>query len=451
MDRRHFLASTGLAFLGMQRYARAAGSRTVEPLGPLVPDPKGILDLPEGFHYRVLARLGEAMDDGLQVPGLPDGMAAFPGRDGQVVLVCNHELALPMTTVAAWKDGTRLPEGIDPADCHDPGDEGREPSLGGTTNLVFDPRSGRKLRHFLSLAGTDRNCAGGAMPWGSWITCEESEDLLSERGRRHGWCFEVKAADQPGLQPPRPLKALGRFRHEAVALDPASGILYLTEDRTDGLLYRFLPERKGNFDAGRLQALRVAGRPGADLRNYVPSSKWPRENDPFAVDWIDLDEVHAPLDDLRLRGHRAGAAVFARGEGIHFTDRGIFICCTDGGPARRGQILRLEPSGDPGRSDQLELFLQSRESDLLTNGDNLCVAPWGDLVVCEDLIDPTFARHTHIRAITPEGRIHTLARNAADASEFAGSCFSPDGRWLFVNLQALGMTVAITGPWPAAA
>ncbi len=457
IHRRQFLASAGMAFVGMQRYARAAAaapaadSRLIEPLGSLVRDPAGILDLPEGFRYRVLARLGEAMDDGLRVPGMPDGMAAFPGPDGKVVLVCNHELALPMTTIAAWPDGTRLPAQIDPADCHDPGRDRREPHLGGTSNIVFDPDSGEKLRHFLSLTGTDRNCAGGAMPWGSWITCEESEDLLSERGRRHGWCFEVKATDQPGLQPPRPLKALGRFRHEAVALDPASGILYLTEDRTDGLLYRFIPREKGKLAEGRLQALRVVDRPSADLRNYVPSSKWPHEGEPIEVDWIDLDDVEAPLDDLRLRGHRAGAAVFARGEGIHFTDRGIFLCCTDGGPARRGQILRLQPSGDPAGGDRLELFLQSREDDLLTNGDNLCVAPWGDLVICEDLIDPGFARHTHVRAITPEGRIHTLARNSADATEFAGSCFSPDGRWLFVNLQGRGLTLAITGPWPRAA
>ena len=33
------------------------------------------------------------------------------------------------------------------------------------------------------------------------------------------------------------------------------------------------------------------------------------------------------------------------------------------------------------------------------------------------------------------------------ASEFAGPRFSPDGKWLFVNIQVPGITFAITGPW----
>jgi secreted PhoX family phosphatase len=257
----------------------------------------------------------------------------------------------------------------------------------------------------------------------------------------------VKATAEPGLQAPVPLKALGRFRHEAVALDPASGILYLTEDRTDGLLYRFLPDQPRDFSKGRLQALAVVDHASADLRKYDPKATGPTEGEAMAVRWIDLEETEAPLDDLRMRGFRAGAARFARGEGIHFTDDGIFICCTDGGPARRGQIFRLRPNGDPEKADTLELFLESSADDLLTNGDNLCPGPWQGLVVCEDLVDPDFARHTHLRGILPDGRTFTIARNARDNSEFAGCCFSPCGRWLFANLQGHGYTLAITGPW----
>ena len=165
------------------------------------------------------------------------------------------------------------------------------------------------------------------------------------------------------------------------------------------------------------------------------------------VEWVDVEDPEAPLDDLRFRGFKSGAARFARGEGIHFSETGIFICCTDGGPDRRGQLFRLHPSGSPEKPDQLELFLQSSADDILTNGDNLCPAPWGGVVVCEDLVDNSFASHTHIRCVTPEGKIYTIARNAKDNSEFAGCCFSPDGKWLFVNLQGLGMTLAITGPW----
>jgi secreted PhoX family phosphatase len=333
---------------------------------------------------------------------------------------------------------------------HDPGEDGHLPELGGTTNLVFDPATGEVVSQFLSLTGTDRNCAGGAMPWGSWITCEEPEDLTSERGRKHGWCFEVKATARPGLQKAVPLKALGRYRHEAVALDPATGILYLTEDRNDGLLYRFIPEVKNDLRAGKLQALMIVGEPGGDLRNYDPDGKQYAEGNEWKVTWIDLTDTGAPDDDLRYRGHKAGAAFFARGEGIHHTPEGIFICCTDGGPNRRGQLFRLRPSGDAEVPDRLELFLQPEKEDLLTNGDNLCPAPWGGVIICEDLIDDSFAEQSHVQCVTSDGKIFTIAANGRDKSEFAGCCFSPDGKWLFVNLQAHGLTLAITGPWEKA-
>ncbi|WP_353565510.1 alkaline phosphatase PhoX [Haloferula sargassicola] len=449
ISRRHFLATTGLAFIGLQRVALSASApgRNAELLGPLVPDPARILDLPEGFRYVLLSKRGEMMADGFRVPGVPDGMAAFPGPEETIVLVRNHELALSMSGIGPFDNNLRLPDKLDPALCYDPGENGREPHFGGTSNIVFDPQEGRVVRQFLSLTGTDRNCAGGAMPWGSWITCEEPEDLVTPRGQRHGWCFEVRATAEPGLQKPVPLKALGRFRHEAVALDPATGFLYLTEDRNDGLLYRFIPGEKNDFTRGRLQALAISGKPKSDLRHYDPAANWPVEGEAMQATWIDLDEVEAPKDDLRFRGFEGGAARFARGEGIHFTKEGIFICCTDGGPARRGQIFRLKPSGKADQPDELTLFIQSGEDDLLTNGDNLCAGPWGGLVVCEDLVDARFASRTCLRGITPDGRMFTIARNGLDNTEFAGSCFSPDGRWLFANMQVRGLTVGITGPW----
>ena len=449
--RRSFLGASGLAFLGLHQITRAAdSSRVIEPFGPLIQDPKGILDLPEGFSYRLLAKRGETMSDGYKVPGMADGMAAFAGPDGKVVVVCNHELGLEMTGMGPFPNNTRLPEGFDAALSFDPGDERKNPSLGGTTNLVFNPATGEKTAHFLSLTGTDRNCAGGPMPWGSWITCEEPADLTQGRGRRHGWCFEVKATAEPGVQKPVALKALGRFRHEAVALDPETGILYLTEDRGDGLLYRFLPEKKNDFTRGKLQALAIVDKPSASLQNYDPDSKWPAAGSPMKAIWIDLENTDSLEDDLRVRGHKAGAARFARGEGIHLVGKSFFICCTDGGPSRRGQIFKLDPSGDATKPDTLELFLQPEESDLLTNGDNLCPAPWGGIVICEDLIDPSFSPAAHVRCVTPEGKIFALARNSNGQGEFAGGCFSPDGKWFFINLQSRGLTLAVTGPWEKA-
>lgn len=451
MNRRHFLRSGTAAaagFLGLRTYLSASpqmASRVISPYGPLIPDPAGLLDLPRGFTYQVISPLGETMDDGLKVPGAPDGMAAFEGPDGTVVLVRNHELNPNQQHLSPFKTD-KLPPQFDREMSYDPGEESDQPHIGGTTNVVYNPKTKKVEKHFLSLTGTDRNCAGGAMPWGSWITCEEPQDMESPRGQNHGYCFEVRASADGKLQKPVPLKALGRFRHEAVALDPETGILYLTEDMGDGLLYRFIPNQPGDLTQGTLQALRLVKNDSADLRSYPGSEKIP-EGSTFEADWIDLTEIESPKDDLRHRGHQAGAAKFARGEGIQYSDGSLFICCTDGGPEKQGQVYQLTPSREKGKHDQLTLFLQPEKEDLLTNGDNLCAAPWGDLILCEDLIAEHARNTPHVRGVTPDGKVYTIARNAAGRSEFAGSCFSPDGQVLFVNQQGAGKTFAIHGPW----
>jgi secreted PhoX family phosphatase len=445
MQRRTFLTSSGaaLGFFGLQKYLYAGDApRHIEPYGRLLKDPEGLLDLPKGFQYQVISRAGETMNDGLRVPGMPDGMACFPGKNGTVILVRNHELGLDSQTQSPFHD-QKFPANFPRQYSYDSGESGEAPHIGGTSTIVYDPTKRKVLREFLSLTGTDRNCAGGPMPWGSWVTCEEPGDLTSERGKLHGYCFEVKASDDGKLQRAVPLKKLGRFRHEAVAADPQSGIVYLTEDINDGLLYRFIPERKGDLSEGKLQALVIKGSPSADLRNYRGSQTTIKENDLMDVEWIDLEDVEAPNADLRYRGFKDGAARFARGEGIQYLEGALFICCTDGGPNSQGQIYRLIP----GKTDQIELFLQPKSNELLTNGDNICAAPWGDLVICEDLVSQHQGKTPHLRGITPEGKIYSLAKNARNASEFAGSCFSPDGSTLFVNMQGLGLTLAITGPW----
>lgn len=460
LPRRSFLrqsAAVSAGFLGLDRYLGAAGHQAprIEPHGPLRTDPNQILDLPEGFSYRVLSRTGDRMDDGFQVPGQPDGMAAFPARDGNVVVVRNHEIGNAEGTIGPFPNGARLPSDFDPKLAYDPGDESTAPFVGGTSNLVFDPRTGKTVRQFLSLTGTDRNCAGGPTPWGTWVTCEEPADLVSPSGRRHGYCFEVPAGESPDLRPPAALKAMGRFRHEAIAVHPDSGAVYLTEDRGDGLLYRFLPRTPGKLsDGGRLQALKITDLPGTDTRNWEGDAQvFPRRRR-YPVEWIDLEDVDAPQDDLRVRGFAAGAAKFSRGEGMWYGSReqvgeeAIYWVCTDGGTAKQGQVFRYFPSTSEGdstesyRPGEVELFLEPNDTDLLRNGDNLCVAPWGDLVICEDTKGVN-----SVRGVTPRGEFYTLARNAMNGAEFCGSCFSPDGQWLFVNIQTPGTTLAITGPW----
>jgi secreted PhoX family phosphatase len=109
----------------------------------------------------------------------------------------------------------------------------------------------RVVRSFPSLSGTFRNCAGGATPWGSWLSAEECtympgppdpmvHDKRPDVSRRHGYIYEVDSRAE-GLVDPVPIVAMGRFYHEAVAVDPSTGFVYLTEDRDDGLLYRYRP------------------------------------------------------------------------------------------------------------------------------------------------------------------------------------------------------------------
>ena len=242
---------------------------------------------------------------------------------------------------------------------------------------------------------------------------------------------------------------MGRFRREAVAVDPVTGIVYQTEDKGDSLFYRFIPRVPGQLErGGRLQALMLADQKGADTRNWKASqgSMFP-EGRAIDVTWIDLDDVRSPEDDLRHRGFAAGAALFARGEGLWFSDGVFFFACTNGGPTLLGQIFKYTPAapdGSDGSSSTgaLELFIESTDDNVIRSADNLTIAPWGDLIVCEDR-----RTESHLRGITFDGKIYTIARNALNGTELAGACFAPDRSTMFLNLQKPGLTVAIDGPW----
>lgn len=466
VSRRHFLrqaAAVSVGFGGLQTFVlsgctgegadrRRSGNAVAvdgRDFGPLVPDPNGVFDLPAGFSYRVISRFGDTMDDGFLVPSRPDGMAAFPGPDGTTILICNHEVTpRGSRRESALGDDHALLDRLDPADCYDYGTDA-EPAGGGTTTIVYDTRTGDVRRRFLSLAGTLRNCAGGPTPWDSWLTCEEI--VLPAGGpwaRSHGWVFEVPATVEPALARPVPIEGMGRFNHEAVAVEPESGVVYQTEDRDDGLLYRYVPRVPGELHAGgRLQALVVRGRPALDTRNWNGGSRI-EVGESMAVEWVDLRDVHAPDDDLRYRGREEGAAMFARGEGMWYGNDTVYFACTNGGRARLGQIWKYTPSSaeaSPGEADapgRLELFVESEDVTVCENADNITVAPWGDLFVCEDGDE-----HDYLIGVRPDGTTYDFGLNSLSDSELAGACFSPDGSTLFLNLQQDGLTLAITGDW----
>lgn len=449
----------GMGFLGLNAFLEActgpeSARKSIMALsdgyGPLVPDPSGIINLPEGFSYQVIAEKGEVMADGLLHPGRADGMATFVLENGKILLVCNHEISPGDPEEGAFGESYELLDKVAPEQLYDYG-RGLMPCLGGTTSMLIDPATGKVEKSWMSLAGTIRNCAGGPTPWGSWLTCEENTARAGEELEQdHGYIFEVPATADVSMAVPTPIKAMGRFNHEAVAVDPKTGIVYETEDQGDSLIYRYLPTEPGNLLAGgKLQALVVNGRPGLDTRNWpdtIAGGEMPYK-EPLAVSWIDIHDVESPEDDLRIQGYEAGAARFARGEGIWFGDGELYFACTNGGRIQAGQIFRYQPSpfeGTPEEANQpgvLELFLESDSTELLKSCDNLTIADSGHIFLCEDQISP------RIVGVTPSGELYHFAHNVGYESEFAGAAFSPDGNYLFVNIQVPGITLAITGPW----
>jgi hypothetical protein len=430
VDRRRFLQGAALA-LGagavggpFGALARAAADPRTAPgrarrdagagYGPLFPATdqttgQQLISLPRGFEYLTFGRTGEVMADGIATPGSHDGMAAFRVGD-QVHLVRNHERGAGAT--------------------FGPGSLTYDPlAAGGTTTLVFDPDEGRLVESYASLAGTMTNCAGGPTPWGSWLSCEENF-TVSSGGRRHGYVFEVPAS---GTGRPVPLTALGRFKREAIAIDPSTGIVYMTEDEGQSALYRFVPTTPGDLTSGTVEAMKLAS--GNDTRPWATGTSSPVEWVPIAVPDPDPSTGQPTV---RAQAFAAGAAIIARGEGAWFGNGVVYVISTSGGAKGLGQVFALEPGRDVFTS-----VYTSEDAEVLAAPDNVCVSPRGGLVLCED-----GSGVEYLHGLTPAGDIFRFASNDLNSSEWAGATFEPkSGNWLFVNLQTPGITFAITGPW----
>lgn len=464
ISRRDFLISSGVtAFAApLQAFqARLAGGRSFSsagygPIAPVADMATGLklLELPPGFKYMSFGWTGDPMSNGTPIPRAHDGMAAFKAKDGLIALVRNHEVVLPTVTA----------QNPNPAKLTAFGDRPYDPAGGGgTTTTLFDPKAGKVVSIVASLSGTAVNCAGGPTPWGSWLSCEETlldPNRTPAATKPHGYIFEVP---HDGVSDAQPLVAMGRFWHEAIAVDPDTGIVYETEDRATAGLYRFIPKRKGKLaDGGTLQALAVAGKPMFDTR----TGQLPIRQEyggqiggtEYDVEWVTIDEPDRPhvseaAWDTRgvfQQGLDKGAATFARLEGITYGSGRMFIAATSGGDARMGQVWELDP-----KRAKLRLVFESPGEQILAGPDNITLSRRGGLAICED--GPGIDR---VQGLTKDGRLFVFARNNVvlagerngitgdfRTSEFAGVTYSPDGDWLFVNVQVPGITFAITGPW----
>jgi hypothetical protein len=410
-----------------------------------------LLALPAGFKYNAFGRTGEIMTDGRRTPAAHDGMAAFEtpdsddgacrddkdrgrdrrhyggdhgkqkGRKELITLVRNHEI----------RSGPGV--AIEPAKSYDP------LSGGGTTTLVVDAETKLPVRSFVSISGTHTNCAGGPTPWGSWMTCEEIvTGPRSGFSQPHGYVFDVSARSQ-GPVNPVPVKAMGRFVHEAIAVDPHTNIIYQTEDANPSGLYRYIPHnRRDPLAGGRLQMLAIKDSPNYDAR----TGQTPLQ--PLRVTWVDIADpdpsnAESASNAVFIQGAAGGGASFSRLEGIWYGDGSLFFTSTDGGDARLGQVWKYRPRGDGGI---LSMVFESPSEDVLDAPDNITVTPGGGLILCEDGGGEQF-----LRGLTQQGEIFNFALNVFNGSEFAGATFSPDGEILFVNIQSPGITLAIWGPW----
>ena len=478
LDRRAFLARGAAGVLSVAAVERLAArsalaAKRPEAVGYGRPRPKEdqrgveVLALPAGFSYVTFGYIGSTMSDGNPTPLALDGMHAFahPGGGGKVRLIRNHE------------DRNRPGGGSvggDPAAKYDTS------VGGGTTTLDFDPATRSLVQDFISLNGTTVNCAGGfGLGRRSWLTGEETiggpanTDPAKQFAKRHGYLFEVPRDRGPNqLAPGVPLRAAGRFSHEAAATDQRTGIVYETEDPGSGRgagFYRYIPNDPEDLTAGgQLQILGIRGMPQYDARDGETVGR------ELPVRWITVpepDPEYVNDDDPRStfnQGSQRGAAKFNRLEGCWYEGGSTYFVSTSGGDAKNGDVNSdgyAEGYGQvweyrPGRGDgTLILHYESPGLEALDSPDNMTVTPRGGILLAEDdASDSNGEDINRLIGITSAGKAFVFAQNVFSDTEMAGVCFSPDGEWLFVNLYGdstgtpadhagEGMTCAITGPW----
>ncbi len=343
------------------------------PYGALArPDANG-LRLPPGFAGRIVARSGERVaDSNYRWHPAPDGGACFADGEGWVY-VSNSEM---------------------------------DDAEGGVGVLRFGA-DGTLLGGYPILTGTERNCAGGATPWGTWLSCEETS---------RGVVFETFPL---GGRDPIRHDAMGVFRHEAAAVDPDRRRVYLTEDQPDGCFYRFTPLLWPNLAAGRLEVL--CGTGSGPVR-------WEIVPDPGAV-------------ASKTRRQVSAAMQFDGGEGCVYGDGSVWFT-TKGD----GKVWRLDAAGD-----LLSIVYDEERADSapVSGLDNLARSAAGELFIAED------RGSLDLGLISPNGTVSVFAHLVGHrGSEITGPAFNPAGTRMYFSSQrgqkkehTDGYTFEISGPF----
>jgi len=471
-DRTRAWSISAAASESRSRSARASGPGGPRPAGgrpfpPLEDDPDGILALPAGFRYRIVTREGQtdlSYGQG-KTPAYHDGTGVVGAGRNRLTIVQNHEMTPHMSEFGVpHVAGT----------VYDPG----AAAAGGCTVITTDGW-GRPGAEWVGISGTVRNCAGGVTPWGTWLTCEETFinagatwSAAGQTGtyeKNHGYVFEVTDA-RSGHQAPQPIKAFGRYEHEALAVEPNLRHVYLSEDAStpNGLFYRWtapagvrlqagIADQLGATD-GTLAAMAILMDDGSVLPDvaYITSAQLGR---PFPVRWVEVPERDGQTMSVRKQFAEGQVTRGKKFEGVWGTDDGVYV-------VNSFAFNSADLPADAAKHDGMVWFYsyadetitlvtyfphqqtavdgtKAKFDDLTFDGpDNVTVTPWGTLVLAED-----GAGASHVLSSVPGGPSYAIARNQLNDSEFTGPTFSDDGRTLFVNIQTPGITLAITGPW----